>query len=131
MMQRIAPVVLLAAFLGAAGCNQQKLNVERDVTVSGGDIRQVTPEGPKAEKVRVQVTATEPVNIDVVLDSRAGEIMNKLQADKRPTTGEVLGSKEKAKNDVLDVTVPGGQPFSVLVSGATKKSDVKLKITSQ
>ena len=132
MLQRIAPAALLAAFFVASGCSPQKLNVDRDVSVGPGDARQVGIDGPKAEqKVRVQVTATEPVNVDLALDSKSGDLMNKLSADKRPAPGEVLASKEKTKSDTLEGTVPAGQAFSIYVSGATKKSDVKLKITSQ
>ncbi len=125
----IAPAVLILAVL--PGC-AQRVSVERTVTLEPGDILQpAIVDAPRGQqKVRVEVGAAEPVDVDVALESDANPIMDALRAGKRPDAAKVLASKQGARNETLEATIPAGKSYTVILSGARKKTEVKLKVNS-
>jgi hypothetical protein len=128
------PITLLLGFFAAAllampGC--QQVNVEKALTLEPGDILQpAIVDGPRSlQKIRVEVTATEPIDVDLALESDATDVVNGLRASKRPQ-GKVLATKQGVKSDSVEATIPAGKSYTVIVSGAKKKSEVKLKVNS-
>lgn len=118
-----------AALLALPGC--QQVNVEKALTLEPGDILQpAIVDGPRSQqKIRVEVTATEPIDVDVALESDASDVISGLRASKRPA-GKVLATKQGVKSDTMEATIPAGKSYTVIVSGAKKKSEVKLKVNS-
>jgi len=48
-----------------------------------------------------------------------------------PDPSKVLASNEKMESGTLLATIPANKGFSVFISGATKKTDVTLKMTGK
>jgi hypothetical protein len=118
-----------AALLALPGC--QQVSVEKALTLEPGDILQpAIVDGPRSQqKIRVEVTATEPIDVDVTLESDASEVIKGLRVSKRPE-GKLLATKQGVKSDAVEATIPAGKSYTVIVSGAKKKSEVKLKVNS-
>jgi hypothetical protein len=133
MSRRRAVLALLsvtALVVAMPGC--QRVNIEKTVTLEFGDIKQAAIiDAPSGEqKIRVQIDATEPIDVDVALVSNFPEIEKALTSHKRPDAGKVLASKQDFKSDSVDATIPAGKSYTVILSGAKKTSQVKLKVNS-
>jgi hypothetical protein len=128
--------VLALCFTGIAllvpGC-QRRLNLDKTVTLTAGGIEvPAIVDGPRRDqKVRVSVTSAVPVNVDVVLEGNRAAVMEALQAGKRPTADQVLASKERLQADAVSATIPAGKEFAVVLSGATKQTEVKVSVQSE
>ena len=122
-------LVILGLF--AAGC--QKLDVEKTYTIGVGDVEVLQIDGPsKQQKVTVTVTTTFPVNVHIVPESEHNAAMSALPLNKKLDPSQVLGSMEKMETGMsVEGTVPAKAGYSVIVSGATKKTEVTLKITGR
>jgi hypothetical protein len=122
---RRVPAWLAAALLLAAGC--QKLHDERSVKLAPGDTKSFEIDAPRSEqKVTVEYTSSNgPVNVCVALleDRQAAE--EGVLADKKPD--KALASKEKADSGTLEATVPAKKGFVVVIGGAKKETEVKVK----
>ena len=118
-----------AVLLALPGC--QGVNVEKALTLEPGDIVQpAIVDAPRSQqKIRVEVTATEPIDVDVALESDASDVVNGLRVSKRPES-KVLATKQGVKSDAVEATIPAGKSYTVILSGARKKSEVKLKVSS-
>jgi hypothetical protein len=122
-------VVLALSLLGAVGC--QRLNEERDLRVTAGDVKLVSIDGPRSEqKVKVEVTSSAPVDVYVVLCSEPGA-EDKLLENRRPDPSQVLASQQQVETASLDATVPAKNKFCIVFKGAKKAADVKLKVTGR
>jgi hypothetical protein len=126
----LAVVLFAAAVIALPGC--QRVNIEKTVTLDIGDIKEPAqvsaPSGQ--QKIRVEINATEPIDVDVALEEQAVEARKSLTAGKRPDAGKVLASKQGVKTETLEATIPAGKDYTVILSGARKKSEVKLKLNS-
>jgi hypothetical protein len=130
---RFVMVLCLTGFaLLVPGC-QRPLSMEKTINLSPGDVEvPAIVDAPRSEqKIRVSVTSAEPVNVDVVLELNRPAVMEALQSSKRPTADKVLASKEQVKADTVSVTIPAGKEFAVVLSGATKKTEVKVTVKSE
>jgi hypothetical protein len=129
-------LVLALCFSGfvllVPGC-QRPLNMEKTINLTPGSVEvPAIVDAPRGEqKVRVSVTSAEPVNVDVVLELNRPAVMEALQAGTRPAADTVLASKVQVKADTASVTIPAGKEFAVVLSGATKKTEVKVTVKSE
>ena len=118
---------LLILFVATSGVGCQRLNHERTIDLNEGDVREIVIDGPRGEQlVTVSVNADSPVDVYVVLEGDLEKTRNTLMNQKTPT-GE-LACKRAVRNDSLEATIPARSNFAVLLSGARKRTDVKLKI---
>ena len=79
---------------------------------------------------------SEPIGERIVvsgrlLDENSRPVADALSASKRPDPAKVLAGKQKVKTETLTATILSGKEYTVIVSGATKKSDVRVKVNSQ
>lgn len=133
MTNRAVPAFALGLLLLAlAGC-QRPVSEDKSLTLQPGDIVQpaIVPAPRGEQKVRVEVTASEPIDVDVALEEQKEPIMSALRTDKRPDAAKTLKSQPQTKSATLDVTIPAGKEYTVILSGARKKSDVRVKVNSQ
>ena len=127
-----APVLVLLAALVALvpGCTS-RVDFAKTVSLEGGDIKSYTIDAPRGEqKVRVSIDSSEPIDVDVALASNAADVQKALDLTKRPDAARLLASKQGVKTDTVEATVPAGKEFTILLSGARKKTEVKLKVNS-
>ena len=116
---------LIATFVSGCG-----LNHERTIQLDEGDVREVIIDGPSRDQnVTVSVNAGEPIDVYVVLEAELDKTRNVLMDQKAPT-GPLAG-KKAIQNESLEATIPAKSKFAVLLSGARKRTDVKLKITGR
>lgn len=113
------------------GC--QKVNYDRTVQVEPGDVQVVMIDPPRsAQKVSVVASSPgTPVDVYVVLEKDQEEAKQSLLSGKSPAKDKLLANKQKAEEATLEATVPAKNGFAVLVSGAKKSTQVKLKITGR
>src|SRR5262245_39603952 len=119
---------LLAAAL-LAGC--KGLNVEREVTVSPNEVKEVIiSEAKKEQKVKVDVKAPAPVDVYLVLEKDHKAVSDQLVNHKNPSTG-VLAQATGVQDKTLEATIPAGNGFAILLMsrGQSKDVVVKLKVT--
>jgi hypothetical protein len=123
--------LLLTGLLTLTGC-PQSVNVEKTVTLEPGDIKQpAIIDAPRSQqKIRVDVNSGEPIDVDVALESEAADIVKNLGAGKRPEAAKVLASKQGVKTEAVEATIPAGKSYTVILSGAKKKTEVKVKVHS-
>jgi hypothetical protein len=115
-------------FLLAAGC--QKLNYEKIIQLESGDIKSFLIPGPRAAQ---QVNATvsspgTPVDAFVVLEQDRPAVENSLQLQEKPRSTLAQGRGEEL---TLSATIPAKTAYSVIVSGANKTTEVKIKVMGQ
>ena len=79
----------------------------------------------------MSITSADPVNVDVVLEANRAAVMDTLLSGKRPAADKVLASKEKVKSDAISTTIPAGKEYAILLSGATKSTEVKVAVKSE
>ena len=120
--------LVLALLIGLAGC-ASKINYEQSFTLPPNEAKILIFDPPnKAQKIRVEVTSEEPVTVSIAL---AKDITQQMEDDM--STGyvpkQVLQSKQKVKDVVLEADIPAKQEFKVYISGP-KKTPVKVKVVS-
>ncbi|MCI0681739.1 MAG: hypothetical protein L0Y71_06520 [Gemmataceae bacterium] len=119
------------ALLMVAGCGQ-RLEQEKDVTLEVGVLHPIALiDAPKYEqKIKVEFTSSEsPINVYVVLGKDENAVMDEL--GKANPKLEIRGKAEKSKGETFEATIPAGKDYGVYLTGADKKTQVKLKIKSQ
>lgn len=130
MPRRLVLAVCLC-FAGIAGC--QKVNQEKTVSLTAGAVEApIILSAPRGEqKIRVSVASADPIDVDVVLEANRSAINETLLMGKRPAADKVVASKLKAKTDTISATIPAGKEYAVLISGATKNTEVKVSVKSE
>jgi len=122
--------LLALSLLVAVGC--QRLNVEKDIHVSPGEVQDVIIDAPRSEqKIKVDVTSTAPIDVYVILSSDQQVVKDKLLGNRSPDPSKLLANQQKAENASLDATIPAKNEFRILLAGAKKPADVKVKVTSR
>jgi hypothetical protein len=83
-----------------------------------------TIDAPKSQqKVVVKLTSDDEVNLIVALQKD-------LDGDMVKRESKALGESTRTKSATIEVTVPEGQAFSVVLTAVKKKTSFKLKIDS-
>ena len=119
-----------ALLLLIAGCAQQ-VSVDKTVEVEPGLNRApILVDAPKKEqKVKLEFTADNPVDVRIVLGKDEKVILRELE--KPNPKVEALATEKAAKSGVLEATIPAGKDYGVYVTNAVKKTSVTLKLRSQ
>jgi len=118
------------ALLGSAGC--QKLDSERSIHLDAGEV-QIIRIGPPRSDQKVTVVVDSPrssINVYLVLEQDQEEAKQALLLDRKLPQLPLAG-KEKTNSATLEATVPARNGFAVMLSGAEKATDVKLKVTGR
>ena len=114
----------------AAGC--QRVNVDKTITLTAGAVESAIVSAPRSQQqVKVSITSADPINVDVVVEENRIAVTDTILSGKRPAADKVLASKEKVKSDALSATIPAGKEYAVLISGATKNTEVKVSVKSE
>jgi uncharacterized protein YgbK (DUF1537 family) len=120
--------VLVCVLLMTVGC-QRKL-VDKTLEIGVGEVHSFTVDAPqRAQQVIVEATADEPVSVYLVLEKDHNAAKDAVQSGKAPA--DSLGKEEKKKEVKFEATVPAKNEYVVLVGGATKKTNVKVKVTGK
>jgi hypothetical protein len=122
---------LLAAVLAVLpGCGQ-RLNYETTVHLSDGDVQLVLVDPPRSEQ-NVTVTATSsssPVDVYLVLDKDKEAAKQTLLDRRKPAA--VLAGVAKTRDATLEATIPAKSGFAILLGGASKQSEVRVRVTGR
>jgi hypothetical protein len=121
---------LTSIFVALAGCGQ-KLDYETAVQLEAGDVQLLAIDPPKREqKVTVTVTSSgSPISVYVILGKDKEAAKQALLDSKKPTGA--LASNVKTQEATLEATIPANTGFGVLLGGASKSSQVKVKVTGR
>ena len=105
-------LVLLISFAGATGCAASKVRFEKVTEVDPKDGSKVLiVDGPKKEqKVRIEIIAQGPIDVVVKLEKH-------LESFK-----DNLAEKHGEKEFTLEVTIPAGEPFCIVLTAPSKTS---------
>jgi hypothetical protein len=127
---RLRRPLLAALLLVVAGCGQ-KLNYDTTVQLGDGEVQSLSIEPPKREqKVSVTVTSSgSPIDVYIVLDKDKEAAKQALLDRKKPA--EALASKVKTQDATLEATIAANTGFAVLLGGANKNAQVKVKVTGR
>ena len=122
-------VALTILFAGAIGCGQ-KLNIDRTITVGPMEVQSILVDAPKGDqKLTVDVSSPGvPVNVYVVFDADQQAVKDLMLAGKAPDASKFVAGQQKVEAVELTTLVPAGKAFGVMIGGAKKKTDVKVKV---
>jgi hypothetical protein len=122
--------LLIILLLPMAGCGQ-KLDYETTLLVGDGEVQTLSIDPPKrAQKVSVTATSSgSPVSVYVVLEKDKESAKQALLDGKKPA--QALIGTAKTKDATLEANVPAQTAAVVLVGGARKSSEVKVKISGR
>jgi hypothetical protein len=122
--------LLVALLLAGAGCGQ-KLDYDSTVQLDAGQVQSMMIDAPKREQ-RVSVTVTSsssPIDVYVVLDKDKEAGKQALLDGKKPAAA--LASQAETQDATLEATMPANSAFAILLGGASKTSQVKVKVTGR
>jgi hypothetical protein len=129
-MLRLRRCLLATILLAPLGCGQ-KLNYETTVQLDDGQVQSLSIDPPrKDQSANVTVSSSgSPIDVYVVLekDKEAGK--QALLDSKKPA--ESLARKVKTQDAILEATIPANTGFAILLGGASKSSQVKVKVTGR
>ena len=132
-MPRLIPISCLLGLAHlVAGC-QKPMSLDKTATLTPGAVEASVILDAKSseQKLRVGVSSDAPVDVDVVLESNREAVTKSLLVGERPAKELVVASLSQATSDTVIVTIPAGMQYAVLLSGATKRTDVKLTMKSE
>ena len=129
MVRRMATAACVLTTVLLAGC--QQTIYDKTASLEIGLVQQIKVEAPNREqKVKVEFSSPGvPIDVWVLLQANEAAVKEKLLAHKRPADADLLAAREGADSGTLEATVPAGKAYEVMVSGARKKTDVKVRIT--
>jgi hypothetical protein len=130
-MQRLVRLLLVVAIclLGTAGC--QKLDYEKTVNLGAGEVQAISI-GPPTREQKITVVASSTgstLNVCLVLEKDVEAAKQAMLDGKAPK--EPLASKEKAQEATLEATVPAKTGYAIVLGGASKSCEVKVKVTGR
>jgi len=112
------------------GCGQ-KLDYETSLQLGEGEVQALSIDAPtRAQKVSVRATSSgSPIDFYVVLekDKEAGK---QALLDRKKPPQAVVGIA-KTQEATLEAMVPVKTGFVILLGGASKSSQVKVKVTGR
>jgi hypothetical protein len=114
----------------ATGC-QSRLGYDKTITLKHGDIIRLTVDGPRHEQRAVVdfKSSSSPVDVYVCLKSQEDAVAAVAESG-RPAAA-ALGQAHHLPSGSVEVTVPAGQPFVVILTGSTQETTVDVKITGK
>ena len=121
--------IALLGVIALAGCS--KIHEKKEFSLDTGGYKTLEITAPLSEqKVKVTLTADQAVNIYVLLEK---DMPKGKGDDFDPDMMKVtfIASQKNAKDASLDATIPAKEKYVIIVSGATKKTNVTVKIDSQ
>jgi len=125
MQIRLIPVLALFAL---AGCS--KIHEQRSFTIEPAGSHSLKISAPLSEqKVKVEVTSDEPINVWVVLEKDVP--VGKDDFDPESLKSGVLAKEKETKQATLTATIPAKEKSRVYVNGAVKTAHVTAKVDSQ
>lgn len=121
---------LAILFLALPGCGQ-KLDYESTLELNAGEVQSLAVDAPRREqKVSVTVTSSaSPIDVYVVLEKDKEAAKQALLDGKQPA--ESLARKVKTQDATLEATIPANTKFTILLGGASKSSQAKVKVTGR
>lgn len=125
---RFLPLVMV---LLLTGCPKSKIHQERTFSVDAGDSYQLQIDAPTGnQKIAVSVSSKEStVNVYIVLDDQITGNKDDVDPAKLPATA-ILGSEKSVKDAVVSASIPAKKAYRIIVTGATKKTNVTVKVDS-
>ena len=121
--------LMLAALAALGGCYKFTHTATVDMRSSGIHVMSVSaPTSDQNVKVEVSSPGV-PVSVWVVLASDVEEVEKRLVASKEVDRSKVLASQEQQEESVVEAKIPKNQEYAVIVSGPSKRTQVKIKIT--
>src|SRR5215211_6277980 len=125
MRLRLIPVLAVCAF---AGCS--KIHEQRSFTIESGGAYTLNITAPLSEqKVKVEVTSDEPINVWVILEKDVPG--GKDEFDPESLKSGVLAKEKDTKQVTLTATIPAKEKYRVYINGPAKKASVTVKVDSQ
>src|SRR6266851_10501588 len=122
--------LLASLLLIVPGCGQ-KLDYETSLQLGEGEVQALSIDAPtRAQKVSVRATSSgSPIDFYVVLekDKEAGK---QALLDRKKAPQAVVGIA-KTQEATLEAMVPVKTGFVILLGGASKSSQVKVKVTGR
>jgi len=129
MRQVFGRASCLLLLLPIVGCH--KLTFEKSESLDVSEVKKYAVDPPRVKQnVRVVATSSEcPVSVYVVLDENAPAVEDAIQSSTKPAADKVLGGADKQQEATVDATIPAKSGFTILVGGATKKTNITVKLT--
>lgn len=130
-MKRLVPF-LFVGMIALSGCTD-KLKYDQKFSLAqiGGEPEKVLspPKQSSAQTVKIQVTASEPVDVFVFLTKDVPQPLDLKDAE-RPT--KATGSKTGVTSETLSVSIPANTDYAVMIAlpKKTKKADVTVTMTN-
>jgi hypothetical protein len=121
---------LTIVLLALAGCGQ-RLDYESSLQLNAGEVQSLAVDAPRREQ-RVSVTVTSaggPVDVYVVLEKDKESGKQALLDGKKPA--ESLASKLRTQTATLEATIAANTGFAILLGGAGKSSQVRVKVSGR
>ena len=126
---RLRPCLLAAIVLGLPGCG--RLYHETTVQLGAGEVQLLLIDAPKRDQ-KISVTAASsgsPIDVYVVLAKDKEAAKEALLSGKKPA--ESLAGKVKTPDATVEATIPANSEFAIILGGANKNTQVKLKVTGR
>lgn len=129
-MNRVLILTVCGA-LALAGCASRLDSRHTFHLPDAGDTDKLIqpPTQKSAQSVKIEVTASEPVDVYVIPTKAADDPRDLSAADR---AAKSLGSKQGVTKDTLTAQVPANEAYQVLVALGknSKKADVTLRLTN-
>jgi galactose mutarotase-like enzyme len=133
-VSRVYRAGLVVVVVSLAGCGPARLKEDRSFTLPDagtGDRDKVFQlKAQKSEQmIKVEVTATEPVDVYVILTKDAENPADLSEADREK---KATASRKGVTGETVTAKVPANQASQVLIAlgGKSKKADVTVKMTN-
>jgi hypothetical protein len=131
MKRKNAWMCLIAFALAVSACGRTVLNDERTLDVKTDEISMLTVDpAPRDQTIKVEFeSAPAAVSVYVLLEKDKEMATQQIRTKAGPPTN-VLGFKEKSKQDSFEAVVPANSRAMVFIGRASKDTQVKVKLTN-
>jgi len=122
----LVPVLLCAG----SGCKVELFN--RTFEVSSGDVQYFTVDAPiREQKATIEVRASSPVNVYVVLEKHIQKAVAQVTLDRHP--GDLITLKEDVQDVTFEATIPANEAYGVIIynRAGKNKTNVSLRIVGK
>lgn len=108
-----------ALLLSSAGC-ASKIRYEKSDTVTAGETKFYEIDGPtKQQRVKIEISSDEKIFVRVF-----------LKKDRSSPDAKPLGETQGTKDASVEVDIPEGETFVIVVDGAGKKASYTIRVNS-
>jgi hypothetical protein len=130
MRRRGTWICLMALACVLGGCYRSVLNQERTLDVRPGFINEILVDPiSRDQNIKIEFTASSPVSVYVLVEKDKETVKREIESRKEPLTN-VLARKDKADNGSFEVPIAANNTAVVLVTHASKPTQVTLKLTN-